>query len=227
MRRDDFRKLNARQEAAGDKAFANPRNAAAGSLRQLDATVTASRPLHFFAYAWGKLSAPIAETHWKCLQRLKTWGFPVNPLARRRISVAELLALYPGDHDGATVLALRHRRRGLQRRPRDCSPRPTFRSAPSRATCKRAQDRDGEEHQALENIDGIGPKVAAMIVDFFAEPHNIDVVADLANEVQPQDFEAPATGSPIAGKTVVFTGTLMTVTRGEAKARAEALANLG
>ena len=94
MRRDDFQKLNARQEAAGDKVFANPRNAAAGSLRQLDATVTASRPLHFFAYAWGEVSAPIAETHWKCLQRLKTWGFPVNPLARRCHSVAELLALY-------------------------------------------------------------------------------------------------------------------------------------
>jgi DNA ligase (NAD+) len=88
---------------------------------------------------------------------------------------------------------------------------------------QRAEDRDSEEHQALENIDGIGPKVAAMIIDFFAEPHNIDVVADLANEVQPQDFEAPATGSPIAGKTVVFTGTLATMTRGEAKARAEAL----
>ncbi len=94
MRRDDFQKLNTRQEAAGDKAFANPRNAAAGSLRQLDITVTASRPLHLFAYAWGELSAPIAETHWKCLQRLKDWGFPVNPLARRCKDVAELMALY-------------------------------------------------------------------------------------------------------------------------------------
>ncbi|MHA1152491.1 MAG: NAD-dependent DNA ligase LigA, partial [Alphaproteobacteria bacterium] len=94
MRRDDFQKLNARQETAGDKVFANPRNAAAGSLRQLDVTVTESRPLHFFAYAWGEVSEPIAESHWKCLQRLKVWGFPVNPLARRCISVAELLALY-------------------------------------------------------------------------------------------------------------------------------------
>ncbi|MCH6588867.1 MAG: NAD-dependent DNA ligase LigA, partial [Proteobacteria bacterium] len=88
---------------------------------------------------------------------------------------------------------------------------------------QRAEDRDSEEHQALENIDGIGPKVAAMIIDFFAEPHNIDVVADLNNEVQPQDFEAPATDSPVAGKTVVFTGSLETMTRSEAKARAEAL----
>ena len=82
---------------------------------------------------------------------------------------------------------------------------------------------DSEARQALENIDGIGPKVAATIVDFFAEPHNTDVVADLANEVQPQDFEAPAGESPISGKTVVFTGTLETMTRSEAKARAEAL----
>jgi DNA ligase (NAD+) len=94
MRRDEFRKLNERQEAAGEKVFANPRNAAAGSLRQLDASVTASRPLHLFAYAWGELSEPIAETHWKCLQRLEAWGFPVNPLARRCHSVAELMALY-------------------------------------------------------------------------------------------------------------------------------------
>ncbi|MHA1567930.1 MAG: NAD-dependent DNA ligase LigA, partial [Alphaproteobacteria bacterium] len=88
---------------------------------------------------------------------------------------------------------------------------------------RRAEDVDSEARQALENIDGIGPKVAATIVDFFAEPHNTDVVADLANEVRPQDFEAPAGESPISGKTVVFTGTLATVTRGEAKARAEAL----
>ena len=88
---------------------------------------------------------------------------------------------------------------------------------------QRAKDPDSEEHQALENIDGIGPKVAAMIIDFFAEPHNIDVVDDLNNEVQPQDFEAPATDSPVAGKTVVFTGSLETMTRSEAKARAEAL----
>ncbi len=456
MRRDDFQKLNARQEAAGDKVFANPRNAAAGSLRQLDATVTASRPLHFFAYAWGEVSAPIADTHWKCLQRLETWGFPVNPLARRCHSVAELLALYqeilaarpslPYDIDGVVYKidrldwqermgstshgprwALAHKfpaeqaetvlnaievqvgrtgaltpvarlepvtvggvvvsnatlhnedeiarkdvrvgdtvviqRAGdvipqvvsvvLDKRPagtvpyripdrcpkchshavreegeavRRCTgglicpaqaverlkhfvsrgafdieglgakqieafwqdemilrPGDIFRlkaraeeiaaregwgeqsvanllaavearrrigldrfiyalgirqvgQATARLLAKtyvslraftrdmqRAKDPDSEEHQALENIDGIGPKVAAMIIDFFAEPHNIDVVGDLANEVQPEDFEAPATGSPIAGKTVVFTGTLATMTRGEAKARAEAL----
>ena len=94
MTKPDFLALNERQKAAGEKLFANPRNAAAGSLRQLDPKVTAARPLHFFAYAWGEVSAPIAATHWKSLRRLETWGFPVNPLARLCHSVAELLALY-------------------------------------------------------------------------------------------------------------------------------------
>ena len=81
MTRDDFAALNARQEAAGDKVFANPRNAAAGSLRQLDPTITAARPLRLFAYAWGELSGAPAETQEGFLARLAAWGFQVNPLA--------------------------------------------------------------------------------------------------------------------------------------------------
>lgn len=94
MTRADFLALNARQQEAGEKTFANPRNAAAGSLRQLDAKITAKRPLRFFAYAWGDASAPLAETQWDFLQRLKAWGFPVNPEARRRQDVSGLLAFY-------------------------------------------------------------------------------------------------------------------------------------
>jgi DNA ligase (NAD+) len=78
MSGDDFQALNTAQQQAGDKLFANPRNAAAGSLRQLDSAVTASRPLSFFAYALGETSAPIADTHWGILEKLKGWGFPVN-----------------------------------------------------------------------------------------------------------------------------------------------------
>ncbi|MBL8701968.1 MAG: NAD-dependent DNA ligase LigA [Alphaproteobacteria bacterium] len=87
-----------------------------------------------------------------------------------------------------------------------------------------AKDPDGEAARALENIHQIGPSVAKDIRDFFAETHNRDTIADLARELDVQDAARPrASGSPIAGKTVVFTGGLETLTRQEAKARAEAL----
>ena len=82
MTKADFLALNAMQEAAGQRLFANPRNAAAGSLRQLDPAITAARPLSLFAYAMGE-SGPVADTHWGYLQRLRDWGFDVNPLSRR------------------------------------------------------------------------------------------------------------------------------------------------
>ncbi len=94
MSRPDFLALNQRQEAAGEKVFANPRNAASGSLRQLDSSITASRPLGFFAYSWGELSAPIDGSQWNVLQRFKEWGFSTNPLARLCGSVEDVLALY-------------------------------------------------------------------------------------------------------------------------------------
>ena len=82
MAHADFAALNARQAAAGDKSFANPRNAAAGSLRQLDAAITAARPLRFFAYAWGALSEPLAETQSAAIARLSALGFQTNPLTQ-------------------------------------------------------------------------------------------------------------------------------------------------
>lgn len=78
----EFAALNAAAEAAGQKTYANPRNAAAGSLRQIDARITAQRPLRFFAYAWGLISAPFAETQWEALAKLKAWGFQTNPQSR-------------------------------------------------------------------------------------------------------------------------------------------------
>ena len=83
MLKADFLRLNEAQAAAGAKVFANPRNAAAGSLRQLDPAVTATRPLSFFAYGMGESSEPVAGTHWGYLERLRGWGFAVNPLSRR------------------------------------------------------------------------------------------------------------------------------------------------
>ncbi len=75
MRRDDFMALNKRQEGAGKQIFANPRNAAAGSVRQLDSSITAQRPLHFFGYALGDVSESFAKTQWEIRTKLKSWGF--------------------------------------------------------------------------------------------------------------------------------------------------------
>ncbi|HWE78000.1 MAG TPA: NAD-dependent DNA ligase LigA, partial [Pseudolabrys sp.] len=83
MTKADFLAMNDAQAKAGQKVFANPRNAAAGSLRQLDAKITAGRPLSLFAYAMGEASAQVAATHWEYLQRLRKWGFDVNPLSER------------------------------------------------------------------------------------------------------------------------------------------------
>ena len=78
MTRDDFAGMNARQEAIGGKLFANPRNAAAGGVRQIDPEITRSRPLRFFAYGWGQLSAPVAARQSDFLARMHDWGLPVN-----------------------------------------------------------------------------------------------------------------------------------------------------
>ena len=456
MTRDDFARLNARQEDAGEKTFANPRNAAAGSLRQKDAAITAARPLCFFAYAWGEVGGPVADTQWGFLQRLKDWGFPVDPLARLCAGVDDVLAHYrdvdgrrhglPYAIDGMVYkinrLDWQERLGSVSRRPRwaiahkfaaerartvlrriavqvgrtgaltpvaelepvtvggvvvsratlhnedeiarkdiregdtvivqragDVIPQivevvadgrpPESRPFPFPDTCpecgsravreeggavrrctgglvcpaqaterlkhfvsrdafdleglggkhieafrrdglvatpadifrleengdaiagregwgeksaanlfaaiaaKRtialerfiyalgvrqvgratarllakqygslvawraamdaARDEDSEAYGDLVNIDGIGPSVAGEIVAFFSEPHNREVLDDLAGQLTVQDFAAPAAASPISGKTVVLTGTLDSMTRGEAKARAEAL----
>jgi DNA ligase (NAD+) len=94
MTKADFLAMNAAQEAAGEKVFANPRNAAAGSLRQLDATITAARPLQMFAYAMGEASERPAATHWAWLELLRLWGFTVNPLSRRLETPAEAPAFH-------------------------------------------------------------------------------------------------------------------------------------
>jgi DNA ligase (NAD+) len=89
-----FAQMNAAAEAAGEKTYANPRNAASGSLRQIDPTITAKRPLRFFAYAWGQLSGAFAATQSEALEKLAAWGFPVNPLSRRVDGVDGLLAAH-------------------------------------------------------------------------------------------------------------------------------------
>ena len=91
---EEFAALNAAAAEAGQKTYANPRNAAAGSLRQIDSTITAARPLRFFAYAWGAHSQPFAQTQWEALQKLKAWGFQTTPQSVRVENAAGLLAAY-------------------------------------------------------------------------------------------------------------------------------------
>jgi DNA ligase (NAD+) len=132
MNKADFLALNEAQAKSGQKVFANPRNAAAGSLRQLDPKITAGRPLSLFAYAQGESTEPVADTHWHYLQRLRDWGFQVNPLSRHLKTEAEaqefqaeIAAQRPGlayDIDGVVYkvddLALQRRLGFVGRAPR-------------------------------------------------------------------------------------------------------------
>ncbi len=131
MVKEAFLKLNESQVAAGLRPYANPRNSAAGSLRQLDPAITAARPLQLFAYAFGEASELPAPTHWEFLQRLEHWGFSVNPLSERvdeagaeafHAAMAARRASLPYDIDGVVFkiddLALQRRLGFVGRTPR-------------------------------------------------------------------------------------------------------------
>ena len=132
MTHASFKQLNEKQEAEGGKLFANPRNAAAGSLRQKDSSITASRPLRFYAYAWGVLSEVIADTQSEMMDRYRDFGLQVNDLFKRCETVEELLSHYhqievhrpdlPYDIDGVVYkvddLALQDRLGMVARAPR-------------------------------------------------------------------------------------------------------------
>ena len=94
MSKVDFEALNERQEASGGKIFANPRNAAAGSLRQKDANITAARPLRFLAHGWGEISEPLADTQFEAMKRIEDFGIPVSDLLVRCDDLAAMLAHY-------------------------------------------------------------------------------------------------------------------------------------
>ncbi|HEY7687671.1 MAG TPA: NAD-dependent DNA ligase LigA [Dongiaceae bacterium] len=458
MRRADFQKLNEERVKAGEPIYMNPRNFAAGSVRQIDPKMTAMRPLRFFAYASGEVSEAIAKTHWEFLDRLHDWGFQVNPERKLCQSIDAALELYrdiaarraalPYDIDGVvykvnrydlqerlgfvsraprwatahkfpaeqaqtvlhkisiqvgrtgaltpvaelepitvggvvvsratlhnedelarkdiregdTVIIQRagdvipqvvsviddaaHKRRRKYEFPDRCpickshavreegeavrrctgglicpaqamerlrhfvsrnafdieglgwksieelfaeelikTPVDIFHLSEHRgdlmeregwgeqsvanllraienrrkislerfiyalgirqvgeATARllarnygsyaawrdgmtaAAKEPDGTAYQELDSIEGIGPSVAADILAFFGEKHNLKILGALAEELEIQDFVQPkSSGSPVAGKTVVFTGTLEKMTRNEAKARAESL----
>ena len=129
--------------------------------------------------------------------------------ARRRIGLDRFIFALGIRHVGETTARLLARAYG------DIE---TFRAAMAAAS-----DRDGEAYRELDNIDGIGPVVAEAIAEFFAEQRNREAIDALLREVTPEPTESADTASPVAGKTLVFTGTLEKMTRSEAKARAESL----
>ncbi|HKA65646.1 MAG TPA: NAD-dependent DNA ligase LigA [Methyloceanibacter sp.] len=99
-----FQRLNEGQAECGERTFANPRNAAAGSLRQLDPAITASRPLQFFAYGWGEAPELPDDTQWGIYRAMADWGFPLNPLAKLANSVEEMLDTYRDIESGRAGL---------------------------------------------------------------------------------------------------------------------------
>jgi DNA ligase (NAD+) len=94
MRLDEFEGMNAAEAEAGRRTYANARSGASGSLRQLDAAISAQRPLKFYAYAWGAVSAPFAETQWEALECFRRWGFPVSELSERVENAEGMIAAY-------------------------------------------------------------------------------------------------------------------------------------
>ena len=132
MEHQAFAALNAQMEQEGKPTYVNPRNTAAGSLRQLDSAITASRPLRFFAYAWGEMSAMPADTQAGMAAAFAQWGFSINPLMRRFESVEKLIEHYRQieqqraaldyDIDGVVYkvddLSLQHRLGFVSRSPR-------------------------------------------------------------------------------------------------------------
>ncbi len=196
MAREDFMALNARMAESG-RVFANPRNAAAGSLRQIDPNVTKTRPLRFFAYAWGETSEDLAATQFDAVARLGTWGFPVNPLMQRCTTLDEMIAHYrsietnradlPYDIDGVVYkvddLALQERLGFRSRSPRWA----TAHKFPAEKAMTRLEAIDIQVGRtgALTPVARLEPVTVGGVVVTNATLHNEDYIKGIGNNGQP------------------------------------------
>ncbi len=214
MTKPDFLTLNKRQAEAGEQIFANPRNSAAGSLRQKDARITASRTLHFFAYAWGEMSEMPAETQSGMLKWLKSAGFQTNPLWKTCSSVEELLAFH---HDvGLKRVALDYDidgvvykvdRRDLQERLGFVSRSPRWATAhkfPAERATTILRDIEIQVGRtgALTPVAKLEPVTVGGVVVQNASLHNEDYIKGIGND-----------GNPIRGGTDIRIGDTVTIQR--------------
>lgn len=197
MAKSDFLALNAQMEAEGKQTYVNPRNTAAGSLRQLDAKVTASRKLKFFAYAWGEMSDMPADTQYGMVQVFKSWGFPVNPLMERLHSVADILGHYKEiglqrpdldyDIDGVVYkvdsLELQARLGFRSRSPRWA----TAHKFPAEQAFTRLVDIDIQVGRtgALTPVARLEPITVGGVVVTNATLHNADYIKGIGNKGEP------------------------------------------
>ena len=197
MRRDDFLALNARMTQEAGRTFANPRNFAAGSLRQKDVAVTRARPLKFFAYAWGEASEPLARTQYEAVERLGHWGFPINPHMTLCRSVEDMLARYraieadraslPYDIDGVVYkvdrLDLQERLGFRSRSPRWAAAHKF--PAEKATTLLRAIEIQVGRTGALTPVARLEPVTVGGVVVTNATLHNEDYIRGIGNDGQP------------------------------------------
>ena len=196
MRRDDFLDLQKRMAETG-QTFANPRNSAAGSLRQKNPEVTKSRPLKFFAYAWGETSEPLGASQYEAVQRFEKWGFRVNDRMVRCASLEEMLKQYraieaeraelPYDIDGVVYkvdrLDLQERLGFRSRSPRWATAHKF--PAEKATTVLTAIDIQVGRTGALTPVARLEPVTVGGVVVVNATLHNEDYIKGIGNKGEP------------------------------------------